>query len=206
MENKKIAIILNTPEEIENVLENDVILVDGGARFIKKLNNKNIVCVIGDFDSLENSYKQEIDKQQIVGLEKEKNYSDGEFALRYAIENGYKNISIYGATGGRIDHVLCNISLLKKAKDLEATAKIIDKNEEMFLTQNYTKIIVKKGTTLSILPFYEECLIDNSKGLYYPLNNLTLTKSDSRGLSNIARDSEVSFDVKKGIALVIINK
>ena len=42
----------------------------------------------------------------------EKDYTDTELALRRAIDDGADIITIFGATGGRLDHLLANIRIL----------------------------------------------------------------------------------------------
>ena len=115
----------------------DVIIVSGGniqrdfaLDFLQK-NKKENVCLIaadkgveffiktdwvpdvavGDFDSLSaagEKYLDSLKETEIVRLKPEKDDSDTQSAVNFAIDRGAKNITIFGATGNRIDHLLAN--------------------------------------------------------------------------------------------------
>lgn len=110
---KTAAIILNTPDEIGEITESDVICADNGLSRI----HVTPVAVVGDLDSLENRK----DGLNYVVFPKEKDETDGQLALDYAKSAGYDAVTIYGATGGDIGQILGNIGLLKYAKDIKST-------------------------------------------------------------------------------------
>ncbi|MBQ9734701.1 MAG: thiamine diphosphokinase [Clostridia bacterium] len=195
----KVAIILKAPSITAIVSENDVIYADAAYKFKEQIGEKNVLGVVGDFDSLGNVP----DGEKIIGLDVEKDFTDGERAVRFAKECGADEITIYGAYGGKIEHVLGNIVLLKIAKNIGLKASIKEKGYLTELACGKTELTVKKGSALSILPYGNECTVTESKGLYYPLDSLTLTNADTRGISNVATDSNVSINVVKGYALVV---
>ena len=195
----KIAIILKSPEFIDTVTENIVIYADAGYKHAKKVGEKQVLAVVGDFDSLGKAP----DGERIVPLNVEKNYTDGERAIHYAVEKGYKDIVIYGALGGKIEHILGNIALLKIAKNLGANAVIKNGKTFVKLISEKTVINTQKNTTVSIIPYGGECSFKASFGLYYPLDNLTLTNADTRGISNVATEENIDIEFSKGEALII---
>ena len=138
----QIAIILKAPSIDCVVKEENVIFADGAYRFLAQLGNKKVLAVVGDFDSLGRTPKGE----NIVSLEVEKNFTDGERAVRLAKEYGADEITIYGAYGGKKEHILGNIALLKIAKDLKdnynATCLGFKAHPEMLDGQNvgYTSV------------------------------------------------------------------
>lgn len=198
----EIALILKSPEFNQTVIQKTVIYADAGYLHASVIGDKEVLAVVGDFDSLGSAPKG----QKIVELEVEKNYTDGERALRYAYEKGYDDITIYGAFGGKIEHVLGNIALLSIAKNLGITAKIIDNDTVVELIDGKSCLFLKKGEKVSLIPYGGECSFEYSKGLYYPLDNLTLTPSDTRGISNEASQDKVEIMISSGRALVIYNK
>ena len=202
MANKKIAIILKSPEFCETVTEDTVIYADAALNHAEKVGKKKILAVVGDFDSL--GYTP--NGINIVGLNVEKDFTDGERAIHLAVENGYKDITIYGAYGGKIEHVLGNIALLKIAKNLGANAVIKHGDNITELLSESAVLSVEKGSTLSIIPYGERCEFIKSSGLYYPLDNLVLTNADTRGISNQTTEQEVRIEIKKGEALVIYGR
>ncbi|MBR2498357.1 MAG: thiamine diphosphokinase [Clostridia bacterium] len=195
----QIAIILKAPSIDCVVKEENVIFADGAYRFLAQLGNKKVLAVVGDFDSLGRTPKGE----NIVSLEVEKNFTDGERAVRLAKEYGADEITIYGAYGGKIEHILGNIALLKIAKDLNLSATIKDENGCTKLISEKTTLNVKKDSVLSLIPYGGNCEFIKSENLYYPLDNLVLTPSDTRGISNVAQDENVVIEIKSGLALAI---
>ena len=196
---KEVGIILNSPSEIANVTEKDVIYADGGVKHFQK--DKNVVAVVGDFDT-----GKEIEGVKTVKLQKEKDFTDGEMAIKVAGELGYEKATIYGATGGKIEHILFNFSLLKIAKGLGIECRIVEKECDIELVFGEFAKKVKKGASVSLYPFTDECVVKESYGLYYPLKNLKLIKSDTVGISNQATEEEIGFKVETGEVLAIIYK
>lgn len=195
-----VAIILKTPELNEVITENKVIYTDGAYKFSNKINGKTVLGVIGDFDSLGYMPKGE----KIIRLEVEKNFTDGERAVIFAKECGEKEVVIYGANGGRLEHILGNIALLKIAQKAGLQAKLkTDGNCAELVGTGEKKLRVKKGGKVSFIPYGGECEFIKSEGLYYPLDNLTLTPADTRGISNMATESEIKFTIIRGETLII---
>lgn len=114
----KVAIILNCGEQIKRKINADkVIACDGGYN----------VCpvepdiILGDFDSLQKPEGVDI---PIVEHDTHKNASDGELAVYYAKEQFQADeIVLFGVTGGRVDHVLCNLAIMRLASTLGMKVK-----------------------------------------------------------------------------------
>ena len=102
-----------------------VVCCDGALRKLLKAKVMPTV-VIGDCDSL-----SEQDRQQYASMicriaEQESN--DLTKAVRYCVEQGWKDLVILGATGGREDHTIANISLL---------ADYLDITREVWMVSDY---------------------------------------------------------------------
>lgn len=194
----KVALILKAPALNVEVTEDNVIFADAGYKFKEQIGEKNVLAVVGDFDSL----KTVPENEKNVPLQVEKNFTDGERAVHYAKEIGATEIVIYGAYGGRTEHVLGNIALLKIAKNIGLNAVIKDENGLTELIDGVWEKRLKTGSLLSLIPFGGNCTFVNSKGLYYPLATLTLTNADTRGISNVVNDSTVVIEVLHGQSLV----
>lgn len=194
----KVAIILKAPELNCSVEEKYIIYADAGYKYKERFADKTVLGVVGDFDSLKFVPKDE----KIISLKVEKNYTDGERSVLYAKECGAKEIVIYGAFGGKMEHVLGNLALLKIAQNLNLLAKIKDGEVVTELIEGKKTIRVKKGCAVSLIPYGGNCEFKESKNLYYPLNELTLTPADTRGISNLAQSEEIFLHIKKGQALI----
>lgn len=189
----KVAIILNCGTPIKRKIKGDkIICCDGGYN----------VCpvepdvILGDFDSLEKPENIDI---PIVEHDTHKDASDGELAVYYAKEVlGADEIVLYGVTGGRIDHVLCNLAIMRLASSLGMKVKAEDDGLDIYFVQGEFDVQTQKGETISILPYGENALVANSQNLEYPLDNLLLKTSDSRGLSNVSLGGKVHISVALG--------
>jgi len=197
-----IAIILKAPFLSAPVTELNVIYADAGYNLKDAVGDKNVLAVVGDFDSLGKAPEGE----KVVSLNREKDFTDGERAVRLAKEFGAKKVVIYGAYGGKIEHVLGNIALLKIANSIGVNAVIKDGETLTELINGEVVLNVKKGTKLSLLPYGGTCSFNRSEGLYYPLDNVELTPSDTLGISNETTDNTVKIQFNYGEALVVYEK
>ena len=203
--NKTAAVVLNAPSMNIEIEEEFIICADGGYNLAVGICMPNVI--VGDFDSIKGSFPENVIK---IVCPKEKDYTDGEKAIEYAVEKGYKRISVYGATGGRIDHCYANLSLLEFAKTLGAEAIIKTDYETVYYkdkSDGKIRFKAKEGTTVSVLPYGDEVTLTDSFGLYYPYNDLTLTRTRSgKGISNITISDEFGFTVLSGTALISVNR
>ncbi|HHT83404.1 MAG: thiamine diphosphokinase [Christensenellales bacterium] len=188
---KTAAIILNgvsLDREIEGHL---IICADAGYNLLK---GKKPDVIVGDFDSL-SSVPSGL---KVIRHNIEKNQTDGEICVEYAVNQGCDSINIYGALGGRMDHVLGNLGLLKLCYLLNVPAAARERGLDIYYFEKDFSLDVKKGETISIVPFAGDALIKQSKGLYYPLNDLLLKPHRTRGISNIAVDGSVKLEIAYG--------
>jgi len=155
--------------------------------------------LVGDFDSL--GYCPQ--GTEVVTVPVEKDFSDGELGVRVAALRGIRELDIYGATGGRPDHFLYNLNLLKIAFDLGVSAVIRGDNFDIYYVTSNFFLPATVGDTLSIVPFGESVHILKATGLKYPAEGVTLTKKDTRGLSNECTSDKVFVSVAEGSALLI---
>lgn len=193
---KTAAIILNSPEDIGLVTESDIVCADGG---YKHLFGIAPVAIVGDLDSLDSAPEG----VPFIKFPVEKNETDGQLAIDYCADSGYNDIVIYGALGGRIEHILGNLGLLAYAaeKNIKAVIKEPDLTIEL-LDGTFTRE-VKKGDKISFYPFGGDVTVRHSSGLYYPLENLHLAAGANRGVSNIATDKKIGLDFDGGRLLYI---
>lgn len=102
---------------------------------------------VGDFDSLSSAgekYLNTLKETEIVRLKPEKDDSDTQSAVNFAIDRGAKNITIFGATGNRIDHLIANFGLLVLGRERGADITLIDQWNYMKLIESGT--VLKKKT------------------------------------------------------------
>ena len=170
--------------------------------------NKTPDVIIGDFDSAEYGGKDDLDgyKSLIIKLPVEKNITDTEAAVDYALKNGTGEIILLGATGKRIDHLIANLMLLRGS--LNKNIKLIIEDDEHEIYAANGKCIVEgfRGQTISLFPLDEAARVNAISGLYYPLDNLLLKNTHSRGISNLLTEEMAVVETNKPLLVVKIKK
>ncbi|MBQ6907986.1 MAG: thiamine diphosphokinase [Clostridia bacterium] len=156
--------------------------------------------LIGDFDSL-----SDYEFENIIRYKKEKDETDTLLAVNLALEKGYKDIVIYGALGGREDHSIANIYLLKKIVDSGAEGIIEGGKNRIMLINKSTKI--KRGNLkyLSVIPLFGGAEGVTLHGVKYPLENYEMAADDTIGVSNEIVSDCGEITVEKGYLLIIMS-
>lgn len=154
---------------------------------------------LGDYDSL--PYLPVPPPKEI--FPSEKNDTDGEIALKRAIEAGAKEIVIYGGGGGREDHFIGNLHLLYAAFLRGAYAELVTNRARIFMGTGKVDLSGNKGKTLSIVPFGGNAHIIESSGLKYPLMALDLAYGSTRGISNVAEGDEAHIFTRDKVLVFV---
>lgn len=190
------GIVLNGVSLDVDITDDYIICADGGYNL---LHDWKANCIIGDLDSLD-FVPSDI---KVIKYDKQKNQTDGELCIIYAVEKGYTDINIYCGLGGRMDHIMGNIALLKLAHTLGARAIMRDEKKDIYYVEGKLILETKKDDIVSVIPFGGNAFVENSKGLMYPLQNLELLPHKTRGISNLVVDDTVELNVQKGGVIVL---
>jgi len=184
----------------EAVAESDLfVAADGGANTARELNLSPDV-VIGDLDS----YIPLPDDKSRVIQNNDQETNDLEKALSYVLGRGASYVSVFGATGKRLDHSLKNLSVLKKFQRQFSSIKFIDNYGEIFLLTGEFRTTLPIGTTISLFPLSGSVEMISTTGLKYPLSNESLRNGVRDGSSNETVNEEIVITHKKGDLLLFI--
>lgn len=176
-----------------------IICADGGISHIKALGLIPDV-IIGDFDSSENTSEF---SEKIV-YPSEKDDTDLALAIDYACEKGFEKCIAIGCLGGRLDHTLANIHLLKYAYDKNIKLELIDSNTRVFLADKNT-VVEKEGYKyISVFPFGDRAKGITYQGLKYPLFNAELKGGIPLGVSNQFKDETAEIKCEEGVLVIIL--
>ena len=201
------AILAGGPEEglpCLPVPENAYILcADSGLHLAERLSLKPDL-VLGDFDSL--GAVPEALPHLTVPVEKDD--TDTMLAARTALQKGFRDIRIYGAFGGRLDHTVANLQTLEFLRKADADAVLIGTGNLAFLMQSgeTRRIPRREGWTLSLFAWSQQCTGVSAEGVYYPLKNGTLTRDFPLGVSNRITADEAEITCGSGTLLVICSR
>ncbi len=209
-----INILAGGPEELlpnltEYIEEKTIwVGVDRGVLYLLKRNIKPVTA-FGDFDSVSPEELRFINKNvaEINRFQPEKNETDMELALNWALEQNPEKIIIFGATGGRLDHLLANLQLLLLSLRAERSSDIvlIDRNNQVFLRGPGTYTI-KKDTEqkyISFVPLTLEVINLTLEGFKYPLKNHHISLGSTLCISNELINDYGTFSFSEGILIVI---
>ncbi|MFL6561115.1 MAG: thiamine diphosphokinase, partial [Bacillus sp. (in: firmicutes)] len=164
--------------DLTEYLAKDVIWV-GVDRGVYHLLKRNITPAIafGDFDSV-SSEELKFIEDNVTELKKyqpEKDETDMELALNWALNQHPSIIRIFGATGGRLDHLFANVHLLLnpfKEKN-EVDVFLIDRSNIIFIKEAGSYTIEKMNTKkyISFVPLTLNIRNLTLKGFKFPLEN-----------------------------------
>jgi len=181
-----------------------VICCDGGARNFQYLGIKPDV-VIGDMDSIDPVQLESYSAQgiKIIKYSINKDFTDTELALDYALNINPEEIFILGALGGRVDHTLANVFLLCKGQEKGINTYLVDEYGEAFVLDKEAVFKNEIGKTVSLLALSPRVTGITLKGFLYPLEKGALKMGETRGVSNIVNQDRASISVRSGKLLVV---
>lgn len=184
-----------------------IICADGGAKHAAELGLKPNV-LIGDFDSLSSNLQKKFQDKNIEWLKfnTEKNETDSELALKFAIEKGYQTILLFGVFGTRLDHFLSNIFALTRLAEKGIDVTIIEGKKEIKIIKEHLEIHGNIGDIVSLIPLQTDAKQITTDGLQYKLINENLLFGYSRGISNVLTKKTASITFTKGTLLIIHEK
>lgn len=159
--------------------------------------------IIGDFDSYTGDLPGGV---EIIRTKPEKDDTDTMMALKLAIRRGYRRIMLVGALGGRVDHMLANISLVAFAAEKGADLQIVDGHHQIFAVRNGRRRVPRSTwRNLSVFAFDTECKGVTLRGVKYPLENAVLTNTFALGVSNEFTEDVAEISVESGILIVVLS-
>jgi thiamine pyrophosphokinase len=197
---------LPDPEAAKRLLREDDhwIAADGGSRHALALGSAPDV-LIGDLDSLPDEVRDSLQHAgtKIQPFAPDKDETDLELALAYAVREGYSGILILAGLGGRTDQTLANLSLLTDPALEALDVRIDDGCEEAFRIGKATAVLGSAGDLISLLPIGVPAEGVTTDGLMFPLRGETLVPFRTRGISNRMMGARATITVERGILLCI---
>ncbi len=181
-----------------------IVCADGGSRHARALGLKPNL-IIGDLDSI-----LRVDwaaaKANGVAVQQhphDKDETDLELAVQYAIEQKPAEVLIIGALGERLDQTLGNIALLSDARLAEVDVRLDDGIEEVFFCRGRSRVEGRVGDIVSLLPWGEAVKGVETEGLGWALRSETLYPEKTRGISNQLLAPQATVRITSGLLLIV---
>ncbi len=162
---------------------------------------------LGDFDSIDNLYKEKLKDTKVIKYNSEKDNTDSEIAFLKAIELNADEICILGVTGTRIDHVLGSLGLLNIAIDNNIKCYIRDNNNLIMMTDKSMTLYNRGYEYISFQAFKEDVKNFAITGAKYEVKDSILSFGDGKFVSNeFLGNKEINITFKSGKILIIYSK
>jgi len=194
----------DVPIDPPPVDENTLIIAADGGLFRAREWGLTPHWIVGDFDSVDFEAGCEVPQERVIVHPVEKDKTDLELAVDYALGLGAAEIVMTGVWGGRPDHSLGNIELLYKLANLQIKAWMITSGAHLHLAGRELQLKLPVGTTVSLLPLSEVVKGVTTSGLYYPLHNAVIRKGSTRTISNKTMTACVEIRCEEGVLLVVV--
>lgn len=195
---------LDAARAIQNV--NLVIAADSGLHTAQKL-NMHVDFVVGDFDSVDASALARATSAQTQAIRHsaDKDFTDLESALLLAADKKSEHIIIVTAGGGRLDHQFGFIAAMFNPKLRKIKVEALWHTSRLFALQGPTTLnfATQIGDNIALQSFSDKSEKISTTGLRWQLTNESLANFETRGVSNIAIENQVSVSVELGQLLVM---
>lgn len=182
-----------------------VAAADGGARLAQACGLKPAV-VIGDMDSLTPDEVTALRESgsTVLSYPEEKDETDLELTLQWAVEQGVTWLRIIGGIGGRFDQTISNLHLLALPALKDRDVRMVAWAQETWLLHPPEGFINgAPGDTVSLLPLSGRVTGIRTDGLRYALHDDTLALGPARGVSNVLTEARARVRLADGVLLVV---
>jgi thiamine pyrophosphokinase len=197
---------LSDPESARGVLREGGVWIaaDGGTRHAFACGRAPDV-VIGDLDSLPEPLRGALAAAgtAVRPHPVDKDETDLELAIDFAVREGYRSIRIVGGLGGRTDQTVGTLSLLAEPGRAEFDIRCDDGCEEALSIRGAAALEGRAGDIVSLIPFGLPAEGITTEGLRFPLRGETLEPYKTRGISNRMVSPRAVIRVEKGVLLCI---
>lgn len=184
-----------------------VIGVDGGCVLLEQLNQKPNL-ILGDFDSLKrlNEYKALWPHAEVKTFQTEKDFTDAELAFAESDALELDEVYVIGGTGGRLDHQLSILFLLKNRPQY---ILIDEQNVLKYIKAPYHQKVLSgdvKSKYVSLIPMESGLIGVDLIGFKYPLNQATICFGQTLGISNEVIDPVGTIIIVSGDGFLVFSE
>lgn len=181
-----------------------IIGADGGANALAAL-GVTPDYIVGDLDSVSEQALSAVPADRRIRVDADDTSTDLVKALDHALTLGVRSAVLLGVTGGRVDHTLWNLSLLKRFQS-RLELKIVDAWCETQLIDGKIEFDAEPGHKVSLCPLGGPVSGITTEGLKFPLRGESLAPGERDGISNEVVSNPVVVNVGEGDLLLCLQR
>jgi thiamine pyrophosphokinase len=160
-------------------------------------------AIIGDLDSVTAETLTHFSDVTVI-RDEDTEHPDTQKALEWVLGQGaFDEVTLLGATAGRLDHVLGNLSLLRRYRD-QTRLVLEDDVERAWLGRGTVPIEGKPGTVVSFFAVGAAAEGVTTDNLRYRLRDSRLEMGVQDSLSNVVERVPAAIRIARGEVLVIV--
>ena len=186
--------------------EDLIIAADGGAYHCQALGLTPDV-LIGDLDSITKEVRENLSRlgTQLILYPRDKDETDLELALRFAVDHNAEEILLLGILGGRLDQTLANLLLLSRPEWRPARLMVADGPDFALLIRPGSPLTLRAqtGDIVSLIPLTRTVTGVSTEGLRWSLQDATLEFGSTLGISNETTQEIARVEIKTGQLLAV---
>ena len=176
-----------------------VICADRGYEYAQSLGIEPDL-IMGDFDSA----SRRPEGSKVLTFPVEKDDTDTMLAAKEGLARGCTRFMIFGATGGRIDHLIGNIQTLALLLENGATGAIAAENDHIRLLSPGEYVFPKvPGFSLSFFAYTKTVEGFTVSGTKYCAQDQVITDHSTYSMSNMITEDRARLSFAKGILLMV---
>ena len=188
---------------LPEIKETDLLIAVDGGLCTCLAQKKTPHLLVGDLDSLADAPPPEI---PLLRFPVKKDETDTYLAYLEGVARGYTHFEIYGGLGGRADHTIANLQLLRRIAAEGRTAALVGADARMLAFADGTVTLATlPGQSLGVFALSEVCEGVTIEGAAYSLTKGTLKNDFPLGVSNTALGESVTLTVEKGTLLAVLS-
>ncbi|MFM8237678.1 MAG: thiamine diphosphokinase [Actinomycetota bacterium] len=183
-----------------------VVAADAGLHHAEILGLR-VDLVVGDLDSVDPVRLAAAEAAGAV-VERhpvDKDATDLELALDAVCARAVERVTVVGAGGGRLDHLLANLAVLGHPRYAAITVEALLGDTRVAVVHGGTEVAVEgaPGALVTLLPAGGPARGVTTTGLRFPLRGEDLDPTATRGVSNVVAGAPATVSLGAGTLLVI---
>jgi thiamine pyrophosphokinase len=161
--------------------------------------------LVGDLDSVSDAGRRAASAAgvEVVEHPSAKAETDLELALRRALVDSPRRITVVGGHGGRLDHLLANVWLLAAPALAAVEVRALLGPALVTVVRSRARLQGRVGELVSLLPAHGPAHGVSTEGLRFSLDDEPLLPGSPRGVSNEFTAVEAAIELRAGTLVAV---